>query len=347
MILRRAFSHITSFKTFFFLCLIFPLGINSSFTQNSKELILQGIDATLGDNFAQAENCFSQIIKNAPQEPEGYFFLAAVLQVKMMDEEDYYEEKRFYQNIHEGIDLSEEKIKANPQDAWAYLFLGNSYGYLAVYEGKRGKLWSALKDGLRAKSNLKKAIEFDSTLYDAYLGLGSYYYWSSVVTKNFQWLPFFGDKRKEGIDLLKIAATKSIFSKEAAINALIWVYINEGWYPLAIMHSKDMYEKYSQGKLFLWPYAFAQYKACDWQGAYLSYSQLLEKIEKIQPKNYYNLIECRTKMANTLFNLGKIEECIMECEKTLSYPLDEKIKERQKDNLELAKNLKKMCEQKM
>ncbi|HEX9917203.1 MAG TPA: hypothetical protein VGB16_05650 [candidate division Zixibacteria bacterium] len=265
----------------------------------------------------------------------------------MMDEEDYFEEKRFHQNIQKSIDLSKEKIKANPKDAWAPLFLGNSYGYLAVYEGKRGKLWSALKDGLRAKSNLKKAIDLDSTLSDAYLGLGSYYYWSSIVTKNFQWLPFLGDKRKEGIEFLKIAATKSIFSKEAATNALIWVYINEGWYPLAVMHSKDMCEKYPQGKLFLWPLASAQYQSGDWEGAYASYSQLLVKIEKSQPKNYYNLIECRTKMANALYNLGKMEECQKECEKILSYPLDEKLRERQKNNLELVKNLKKKCEQKM
>ncbi|MCJ7509233.1 MAG: hypothetical protein MUO85_11015 [candidate division Zixibacteria bacterium] len=344
MISKRVFGNIINLKTFFLFCLIFLLGIDYSFAQTSRELILQGIDATLGDNFLQAESCFEQIIKDYPQEPEGYFFLAAALQAKMMDEENYSQEKTFYQNIQKGIDLGKEKIKNNQKDARAYLFLGNSYGYLAVYEGKRGKLWSALKDGLRAKSNLKKAVDLDSTLYDAYLGLGSYYYWSSVVTKNFQWLPFFGDKRKEGIEFLKIAATKSVFSKEAAINALIWVYINEGWYPLAIMHSRDMYEKYPQGKLFLWPFAFAQYKACDWQGAYASYSQLLEKIEKTQPKTYYNLIECRTKMANALFNLGKLEECKKECEKILSYPLDEKLREKQEKNLELAKNLKKMCE---
>ena len=264
-----------------------------------------------------------------------------------MDREDYSRQEDFYYNIQKSIELSKKQIETNPKNAWAYLFLGNSYGYLAVYDGKRGEWWSALKYGLKAKSNLKKAIDIDSTLYDAYLGLGSYYYWSSVTTKNLRWLLFFADKRKQGIEFLKIAATKSVFSKEASIDALIWTYINEGWYQLAIKHSQDMCEKYPSTKLFLWALASAQYRNGDWHGAYVSYSKLLEKIEQSQPENYYNLIECRIKMANALYNLGKIGESVKECEKILSYPIDEKAGKKQKANLELTRKLKKMCEQKL
>ncbi len=265
----------------------------------------------------------------------------------MMDKEDYSRQEDFYYNIQKSIELSRKQIHTNPKDAWAYLFLGNSYGYLAVYDGKRGEFWSALRNGLKAESSLRRAIQSDSTLYDAYLGLGSYYYWSSVITKNFNWLPFFSDKRKEGIEFLKISATKSTFSKEASINALVWVYINEGWYPLAIRHSQDMCERYPSGKLFLWALASAQYRSGDWEGAYASYFKLLDKIEKSQPENYYNLVECRVKMANALYAMGRVRESAKQCEKALSYPIDEKVRKKQKDNLELARNLNKMCEQKL
>ena len=334
------FKSITIHKALLVLSLtILSLSISSSFAQQPEDLILGGMHAVFQDSFSQAESCFAQIIKDSPEHPQGYFFLAALLQAEMMDKEKYSREEEFHKNIQKSIELSKNQIESDPKDAWAYLFLGNSYGYLAVYQGKRGGGWSALKNGLRAKSNFKKAIELDSTLYDAYLGLGSYCYWSSVVTKNLRWLPFFSDKRKEGIELLKITATKSTFSKEAAVNALIWAYINEKWYPLAIKHSKDMCERYPGGKLFLWALATAQYQSSDWAEAYASYSKLLEKIEAAQPQNYHNLIQCRAKMASALFNLENKKECINECEKIFNYPIDENIREKQKDNLELAKRL--------
>lgn len=248
------------------------MSANRPFAQLPKELILEGLNFVFQDNFSQAESCFSKVIQNSSQEPQGYFFLAGSVHAEMMDREDYSKEERFYYNIQKSMELSKKQIETNPKDAWAYLFLGNSYGYLAVYQGKKGLWWPALKDGLKAKSNLKKVIDIDSTLYDAYLGLGSYYYWSSVTTKNLRWLPFFADKRKQGIEFLKIAATKSVFSKEASIDALIWAYINEGWYQLAIKHSQDMCEKYPSTKLFLWALASAQYRNGDWPRAYVSYS---------------------------------------------------------------------------
>ena len=69
-----------------------------------------------------------------------------------------------------------------------------------------------------------------------------------------------------------------------------------------------MCERYSDGKLFLWPLATAQYQSSNWIEAYASYGELLEKIEKAQPQNYHNLIQCRTKMASALFNLGDKNE---------------------------------------
>jgi len=323
------------------------LNLNFCFAQQSNELILEGLNSVYQDDFLKAESCFAKVIQRSPQEPQGYFFLAGLVHTEMMDQEDYAREKDFYENIQRSIELSKKQVQTNPKDAWAYLFLGNSYGYLAVYQGKKGVWWPALKDGLKAKSNLRKAIDLDPTLYDAYLGLGSYYYWSSVITKNFNWLPFLADKRKEGIEFLKISATKSTFSKEASINALVWVYINEGWYPLAIRHSQDMCETYPSGKIFLWALASAQYRSGDWQGAYASYFKLTDKIEQTQPGNHYNLIECRTKMANALYALGKVQESAKQCEKVLSYPIDEKLRKKQEVNLELARNLKKMCEQKL
>ena len=105
---------------------ILLFSINFSFAQESKKLILKGIHAVFQDSFSQAESCFTKIIRDSPQEPQGYFFLTALLQAEMMDREDYSREEEFYQNIQKSMQLSKNKIENNRKDAWAYFFLGNS-----------------------------------------------------------------------------------------------------------------------------------------------------------------------------------------------------------------------------
>ena len=325
-----------------------------------KNLFDGGIDACLRENYPLAEEKFKQIVSKAPQDPAGYFFKAMLYQAQMVDYESDYKEKDFYENIKTAKKYAQERIKSNKKDAWAYLFLGNAYGAKAVYEARKGNWWSGLNNGLMAKSALKEAVKHDPGLYDAYVALGSYHYWASVVTKALWWLPFVGDRREEGIAELKLAQEKAVYSQDAAANGLIWIYINEKKFDQAISLAEKMQNKYPQGKSFLWALATAYYEKFDWKDALLSYQEIARKIQLEFPpkteseqndpvysersesknlKNYYNLVECKFHIANCLFNLGKFKECILTCEEIQKYPLDEKTKERQKDKLKGTKRL--------
>lgn len=325
-----------------------------------KNLFDGGIDACFRENYPLAEEKFKQIVSKAPQDPAGYFFKAMLYQAQMVDYESDFREKDFYENIKIAKECAKERIKENSKDAWAYLFLGNAYGAKAVHEARKGNWWSGLNNGLMAKSALNEAVKHDPLLCDAYVALGSYHYWASVVTKAFWWLPFVGDRREEGIAELKLAQEKSIYSQDAATNGLIWIYINEKKFDQAISLAEKMQDKYPQGKSFLWALATAYYEKFDWKNALLSYQEIARKIQLEFPpkteseqndpvysersesknlKNYYNLIECKFHIGNCLFNLGKFKECILTCEEIQSYPLDEKTKARQKDKLKGTKRL--------
>ncbi|MCK4428449.1 MAG: tetratricopeptide repeat protein [candidate division Zixibacteria bacterium] len=317
-----------------------------------KNFFLGGIDACFRENYPLAEERFKQVVSKAPQDPAGYFFLAMLYQAQMMDYESYFREKDFYENIKIAKKCAKQRIKHNKKDPWAYLFLGNAYGAKALYEARKGNWWSGLNNGLRAKSALKEAVKHDPELYDAYVSLGSYHYWASVVTKALWWLPFIGDKRKEGITEMRLAHQRSIFSQDAAANGLIWIYINEKRFDQAISLAEKMQNKYPEGKSFLWALATAYYEKSDWTNALFSYQKILVRIENQidgstssgtnpeNPNNYYNQIECKFHIANCLFNLGKFEECILTCEEIQNHPWDEKTKERQKDKLKRIKRLR-------
>jgi tetratricopeptide (TPR) repeat protein len=320
--------------------------------QGVAKLFLEGIDACFRENYPLAEEKFKQIVSEAPQDPAGYLFLAMLYQAQMIDYESDFREKVFYDNIKITQQYANERIKHNDKDAWAYLFLGNAFGAKAVYDARKGDWWSGLNNGLRAKSALKEAVKHDPELYDAYVGLGSYHYWASVVIPPWAgWFPFIGDKREEGINEMELAQERSIFSQDVAANGLIWIYINEKKFDSAISLAQRMQNKYPEGKSFLWALAEAYYEKSDWTNALSSYREILERIESQIPaatsscnhskntNSYYNWVECKFHIANCLFNLGKLEECILTCEEIRNHPLDEETEKRQKDKLRMTKKI--------
>jgi len=312
-----------------------------------KDLLLEGIEASFQEDYPLAESSFQTLIQMAPEDPAGYFFCAALYHAQMIDYESNFREKDFYRNIKLAEKFARQRIKRNKKDAWAYLVLGNAYGAKAVYESRKGKWWAGLKNGLSAKSALKKAIKLNPQLYDAYVGLGSYHFWASVVTRAFWWLPFIGDHREKGISEMKLAYERSIFSQGAAASGLIWMYIQEKKFDQAISLAQRMQAQYPRGKSFLWALAEAYFEKKDWAKALTRYQQILERIEKSDlpagVDQTYNLIECKFYIANCLFSLGRYEECATACQEILDLPLAERTQKRQKSKLRKTHKLLEKC----
>jgi tetratricopeptide (TPR) repeat protein len=313
------------------------------------QLLQEGIQASFQEDYRLAEEMFDSLVGMAPQDPAGYFFKAALFNAQMIDYESKFREKELYQNVKTAKKLARERIKKERDNAWVYVILGNSYGVKAVYDSRQGKWFSGLQEGLNAKSALKEAIKKDPELYDAYVGLGSYHYWASVVTKSFHWLPFFGDNRKQGMTEMNLALKKSTFSTPAAASGLVWMYIREGKFDSAIELAQRMQDEYPQGKSFLWPIAEAYFDKREWASALSRYRELLErlKIEHEQETidQSYNLVECRFYIANCLFGLAKYAECDSVCREILNFPLDEEIQKRQKEKLKKIKELSEKCQE--
>jgi tetratricopeptide (TPR) repeat protein len=349
--LKSLYQRVNPFSVFIiFLFLLLPF--TESLTQptnnqppTTKELILQGIDAGIRENYELAENIFTRIISAEPENPEGYFFLGACYQTQMIDLESDFKEEEFYHNMEKSIELSKKRIEKDGNDIWAHFYLGNAYGSMAVYDAKHKRWWSGLKKGLKAKSAFKKVVELNSTFYDAYLGLGSYHYWVSVVTKSLRWLPFLRDDREKGIEEVKLAAEKSLYTKESALYSLIYVYLEEKEYDKAINLAMEMNQRFPESKLFLWPLADALYMKRDWENCIRHYEKILKLISNPDPSGYFNTIECRHRMAECYFHLELYDKCKEECERVLSYQISEDVKKRLKKELKDTKNLLEKCEE--
>lgn len=350
--MRQSLSHravlLSITFAFLLLFLIVPKSSAQVRPKNEKPeitaLILEGTQATIRENYELAEKNFKEIISREPENPAGYFFLAGCYQTQMIDLESDFREDEFYRNLEKSIQLSKNRVKEDEDDVRAHFYLGNSYGSIAVYDANHKRWWSGLKKGLKAKSALKKVIELDSTFYDAYLGLGSYHYWASVVTKMLRWLPFFRDERKRGIEEVKLAADKSLYSRESAEYNLTYIYLEEKKYRKAIGLAKRMNQEFPESKLFLWPLAEAVYLKRDWMGAIGWYQRILELIGNPDPSGYFNAIECRERIAECYFNLKMFDKCKQECEKILEYPLSKEVQKKQKKKLKKTETRVKKCQ---
>ncbi|MBK7092480.1 MAG: hypothetical protein IPH59_12300, partial [bacterium] len=148
----------------------------------------RGIAFTMVEQFDSARSVFAAMVARDSLDHAAMLYLAGVDHAEMMDREDFTNKRQFEMLVEKAIDLAEKAKSNSDKAAWAYLTIGNGHAYAASIEAKAGSWWTAMRRGLKAKSAYLEALELDPTLYDAYLGLGTYHYWKSAKTEFINWL---------------------------------------------------------------------------------------------------------------------------------------------------------------
>ncbi len=236
-------------------------------------LLRSGLEFAYVEEFDSAAAYFEEIIEQYPKNPSGYFFKAALLQVKMMDRSQYDEEEEFLSLMRMAIHRSED-ILQQESNLWAEFYLGSSYTYRAVYEGLKGNYWETFNYGVKGGGILQGIIKKDSTFYDAYLGAGSYeYFWARA--SRYLLIPNLGGGNvTEAIRKLHVAAEKSLYSGPTAKNSLVFIYGEEKMFALADRIIEELLNTYPRGKTFLWSKAELDFKKENYRHALQSYAEL-------------------------------------------------------------------------
>lgn len=305
-----------------------------------KQWILKGIELTIRSDFEDAKELFKDLIEEYPDEPVGYFYMAAVLQSQMLDEEDYSPKGQFDKLLEMSIEKSKQLQKARPDDPWLLFYEGNSYLYCSFLKSKLGDWWGAYRDAGKGANRLKKALEIDSTLYDAYLGIGSYKYWKSSKIKFLRWLPFIRDERQVGIHLVEHSIENGIFVQLIARDQLAWIMLDASRFDDARQLALENYHQYPESRFFLWTLVEVLYRSGDLEEAYQKYELLLPSVKLIPNNNHYNEIECLLKMAEIDFkrnNFSRADSLIAEI---FDLRLETTIRERARPKLQRALELR-------
>jgi tetratricopeptide (TPR) repeat protein len=267
--------------------------------------ILKGLEYSYSEDYDGARSQFEVAKDMDPADPSGYFFLCGLYGLYMNDFSTDEVDGVFLVNLLETIEKARERIEADSSDGWAHFYLGGAYAYRAYREYERSSRWKALSYALTAVGELKTSVLLDSTIYDAYMGIGSYHYF---VNQLWSYVPFLGRDAEKGINEIKLAALKGTFVNVAAKEGLVHILLREKKYDEALALAGELLSEYPNSRTFRWTAGKVREEREEWELAASVYSGLMVLIEEGQLGNYYNLACCGERLAFCLCRMGEEEE---------------------------------------
>lgn len=188
---------------------------------------MQGQEKIFERRYDDAKSIFDSIVKDYPESPSGYFGLMAVLEMQMLEREDFHLEKEFLAVANKGLKRVHEIQKCYHPSAWQLFLSGSLLGLDGFFKARHDQWWDAYVQGGRSRQVFRRVKEMDPNFIDADFGLGMYLYWRSVFTRDLFFLSMFPDKRAEGISIVENVAQNGKFAKDLARANLVIMYFEE------------------------------------------------------------------------------------------------------------------------
>ncbi len=273
-------------------------------------LISLGLHLTLNQKYDRAFEFFADLSSRYPDHPAGPVFFLNVLQARAKDERRLPQRFVIDSLVTVAMQRAEALQTLNEKSPEGNYYVGTVYGLDAHDRAERGEWWTAFLRSRSSVSALEEALERDSTLYDAYVGIGTYRYWKSRKTDFLQWLPFVKDEREEGIRLLEIAAERGNHQRYAALLSLLWIFIDAERYTKAEAVAQRLLALAPNSRVTLVGLGTALLKMKRLNEAVTIFLRLQEEIEKSGMSSEFNELDVRSRLAVIHHALGNRAEAM-------------------------------------
>lgn len=320
-------SHKARFWVAFFLLSLFI----SLSAQDSEDWISQSVQLTINARFTEAESLLINKIARGDSTAEVYFFLSSLLNSKMTHYESQLDKDPFMNAIDKvirktGFTLKKNGTRSEKQTGRLLFYRGSAFGYRAFYMGQTGHWLEALQDGSDSINDLEQAVALDSTIYEAYLGIGVYQYWKSTKLKFLFWTPFVEDLRSSGIDQIKKAVHSDTPARYLALHQLVYILLDYGKMDEALVYARQGIEAFPESPFLWWAYAHTFYKRHEYPAAIDAYRRLLELVQNSADQNPMHILSCHARLAEIYYKSDRAEDCEREAElvfeKSVQNPLN-------------------------
>lgn len=258
----------------------------------------------MGD-FEAADSVLRLREERYPRSAKVHFYRASLENARMDFYETSLEDSLLLRAANRTIALCDDSLKrALPtrEQARYHFYRGSVYGFLAMHRGRAGNYFSAIADGNRARADLSRAVALDSSLYDAYLGLGSYYYWTSA---RLSWIPLWSDRREEGIRMVKTTVDSGRYARRMALHQLVYILLDAGRYDEALSYARRGMAETPGSPYMLWALSHVYMKKKDLPLAIKTYQMLDDALSHLRKPNAHHRVVCWARLADMQSRAGE------------------------------------------
>jgi tetratricopeptide (TPR) repeat protein len=210
-----------------------------------------------------------------------------------------------------------------------------------MYESRYGRWITAFRYGWQGVTALKEAYGLTPSLKDALMGVATYDYWRSAMTKMLWWMPGVEDKRVEAIRVLYAVVDSSVYVQEAAGKHLGFALNNEKRYGEGLTVANKLLARYPGYLVFQWMAIDAYMGLKKYEEAERLLKLVLQRVEMQRVENHYNEIQCHYKLALIYLEQNRYSLCLYECSRISELPTDDATRKRLEDQFSSVEQIRK------
>lgn len=248
----------------FLTLIIFIFFASAVLSQNVTKDIKAGLELCYNFKWKQAEEIFSTMIKENPENSNGYHFLSGIYLWYYLGNRDKEDFNNFVKYSDQTLETANAELDQKPLSAYLNYLVGSNYMYRAIAFTREENYLDAVWASKKSETYLNTALEIDPKFTDAYLGLGLYNFAVGQIPSAFQWALSLagvqGDKQV-GINYIKKAATQGSLAKVEAQYYLSQIlsevlFENEA----SLYYLRNLVRRYPDNLLFNYSYAVLELK---------------------------------------------------------------------------------------
>jgi tetratricopeptide (TPR) repeat protein len=223
-----------------------------------------GVNYLFNMDMEKAETVFRQGIKDNPQDPLAYYYLAQMYLWNFFGTSSIKEYNKFIQYSDIVIEKASELNKVKGKEEYASLILGCTYTQRSVAYSKTEHYLDMITASQKSRSYLNDVLDMNKYNYDVYLGFGLFKFALTQVPPSLKWalnaVGYEGDL-KQSIHEVRLSATKGVLTKVESNYYLAQLLCDQQLdYDAAINVYESLLKNYPGNFLFSYSYAIALMK---------------------------------------------------------------------------------------
>ena len=272
------------------------------------QLILKGLDQLHDADYINTLETFSEVIKELPEHPVGYFFYAATIEWLIIDHRNFAYQSVFVDYIEQAIEKAKGMIDKNEKDPWGHFYLGAAYGFRGVFAADYGSIFTAYRDGVRSSKALQKAIELNPKIYDAYYGIGTIEFYKAHYLNKFLGIRDSKGTKEKGIGQVLTSIDRGKYSSVEASITLIRIYYEDNRLEDMSKISKELTDRFPNYLAAYWFLARSYVDSGDTENMILTYRKIRELLNASSFSTAFSFVEVDYSLALYHYERGEYKE---------------------------------------